>query len=494
MSLKDIELKRYRNFLRKESDSDAEKEEKLWREFKTVLENSVRFLDPSQSEINEALKNTIEKKIERKGAKKNKFVRILKSGKRSLSGDSGTKENAYVKFDGYERTLLAGIWLDAYLLNESVYQKINNGTSLKDTAEKLKTLLPTHKYLPNKFPVDGFCYFVESENPENDKNEIFADLLGDNYREIDLHHSFLAVNLDDDRPTVVIVPNDKEIPQLHHSSSKLFGEVIQEYFLSFAKVVNETELTKRTKNGENFKNLKKCLDRINENPPKSLGQIEKENRELTNNRTNFAEDIFKIERNIHTADINIYNAEDFLNHSLLRSEKEKLAAVLVRPLKHKLEQARADLAYLKLIEEKAKINAEEISNLSNLQAGIYARKLAWFFGILTLIGTLQLFKNFTEWTSFEQLNWIGWEVVLLKTAILIGVVLTAGLIIFKKDFIEFRGLSKDKIPQTKTASPDKQTVPGSPAGLNPAAARTEFSGSNSGPKSETKEPAPISGK
>ncbi len=128
-----------------------------------------------------------------------------------------------------------------------------------------------------------------------------------------------------------------------------------------------------------------------------MSEIENANRDLTKYRVDLAEKIKITENHLHTIEINIGNAERILDNPLLQPKKDDLRKMLIKPLASQAEQIKADITYLKIDEEKAKIIGEEIANLSNLQAGIYGRKLAWLFGLLTLIGAFQLFPEFQNW-------------------------------------------------------------------------------------------------
>lgn len=468
MNIKDIELTRYRSFA---SYTLSQKKTELWSGFAKILELSATFLSVGETK---GLDNTVEKEIKKKPHKKGKFVRILKSG---------TPEDSYIKFSDFERRILAGTFLDCYLLNESVYKK-NEPQSLKDIAQELVGKLPVHPQLPAKLPADCFCYFVESAQPDLDKDEIFAQLLSKKYKETDLDHSYFAISLEDKQAVAVIIPKGVAKTTAHSSATQLFGEVIQEYFLAFAKVANESAAIGILKSVETRTILTDFLDWLEKHPPKTLSEIEYANRELAKYRADLAANIVDAESHIHTIEINIRNAEDVLNYNILKEKKKELAEILIKPLQHQLEQIKANLDYLKLYDNKAKINVEEITNLSNLQAGIYGRKLAWFFGLLTLIGTLQLFKNFTDWISLEQLNWGGWEVTLIKILILAVIILLPCLVIFRIDIKEFLSSSnyefeperQDNIEtdETEIETENKSIIENKPQDkMPPAPAQTE---------------------
>lgn len=434
MKLNDIEITRFCSYA---SQTLLQDQTNLRERFTDILETSITYLSDGKSD---GFANTEEGKIEKKIGKEGHFVRILKSK---------GKTDSYVKFDDFERKLAAGIYLDAYLLKESVYKKVKPGTDankLIGIANQLKDLLPKHNQ-ESKLPADCFCYFVESEQPEADKNEIFEKLLNSIFVEVDLEHSYFAANLQGEQAVAVIIPKDAVKTQKHTLATRLYGEVLQEYFLSYAKVANETASIKSLKAKETRTILINFLDWLEIDPPKTLSQIEYANHNLSTYRSKLADKIITIETHIHTIEINIRNADDVLNHNLWKHKKNELNEILIKPLQHKIEQAKADLAYLKLYDDKAKIQGEEIANLSNLQVSIYGRKLAWFFGLLTLIGAFQLFKGFTDWDDTTA-----------KILILGAIIIIPCWILFVNDIKDYiYGINEFKSPSSETTQTEVKT-------------------------------------
>ena len=409
MKLKDIEITRYSSFA---NHTVSQNQEILWQKFADVLKTSVKTL--SKDGKSDGFENTIEKKLTKRFAKKGYFIRIIKSG---------TNENSYIKFDDFERKLESGIFLDVYLLNESVYKKGEPEMDLNN----LKGLLPKHTQIESKLPTDCYCYFVESKKPEADKKEIFTKLLDWDFEEqfeVDLGHSFFAINLLDENAVAVVIPRDIEKTPKHDSATKLYGEILQEYFLSYAKVAHEIASIKKLKAKEAGEVLICFLGWLEERPrTKTLSQIEYANHQLSTYRADLAVKINRIEIHIHTIEINMGNAVKVLNYEILKTKKDELNQVLIKPLQYELDQIKTDLSYLKLYDEKAKIQGEEITNLSNLQAGIYGRKLAYYFGFLSLIGILQFFKGVENWQDTT------------KILIFVAIILIPVLILFGRDII-----------------------------------------------------------
>lgn len=405
MKLQDLALSRYRFCARKTLKDD---EQFLWENFARLLSENVKNIG--------GLEKTSQKSIERKSAQSGYFVPILASK---------NDESAVVLYDGFYRTLTAGIFLDVYVLQEwiGLAQKFTNVSQLKKAAEKLKPQIWNYAKLESELPAECFCYFTEFSDSNFDTNEVFSALLEtENFSAVELDYAHFAVNFSDETTVAVVISKNFAEPEAKRKATKLFDELLREYFLSLAKVAFETKNVETSDAKSARQILLEYLDWFEKNPPKTLGEIENANRDLTKYRVDLAEKIKAVEVHLHTIEINIRNAEKILDNSLLRQKKDELRQILISPLELLAEQIKADLTYLNIYEEKAKIIGEEIANLSNLQAGIYGRKLAWLFGLLALIGAFQLFKEFQE-----DLN------IWVKIAILVVIILAPILIMFGRE-------------------------------------------------------------
>jgi len=237
-----------------------------------------------------------------------------------------------------------------------------------------------------------------------------------------LDFAHFAIDFAGEKATAAIISKNFAGAEAKKKATKLFDELLREYFLSFAKITFEAKNINALNAKLARRTLLEYLDWFEKNQPRSLREIESANRDLTRYRVDLAEKVKAVEVHLHTMEINIGNAGKILDNPLLRQKKEDLQVMLVKPLELRAEQVRADLGYLKIDEEKARIIGEEIANLSNLQAGIWGRKLAWLFGLLSLIGVLQLFSAFQNWGN----HWA-------KIAILALIILTPILILSGRD-------------------------------------------------------------
>ena len=391
MRITDIELTRYRSFLAHMLSADK-REDECWREFREILKTSAGYLrtdeDPQSEKASEipGLENTVERELKRKDSQKRKINRILKSG---------TETSSYIGIGDIERRLYAASYLDVYLLNESVYK--NCGQSLAKVAEELKDELPQYSKCGTCLPVDSFSFFVETRAVETNKSKIFEELLDRQYVELDLEFAYLAVRLDHHEVSTVIVPKGNKKSKNHALASYLFNELMQEYFLSVAKIANERNLIKEIDPEVSRDDLLQLIAWLNERPLQTIAQIEYANRTLSTYRAVLGENITEIKRHEHTIDLNIGNAAGLTDYAIWSNHKEELTEKLIAPLRHESDQIKANLRYLELFAKLAEIKLAEIGNLSNLQAGIYGRKLAMYFGFLALIGVFQLFKQFMDW-------------------------------------------------------------------------------------------------
>lgn len=445
MKLKDLALSRYRFCARKTLKNN---EDFLWEKFSRLLREKVNSIGGSE--------NTLQKKIERKSPQSGYFVPLINSK------DSSNEESGVVFYQGFYRTLISGIFLDVYILQEwiGLSKQFTTVSQLSKTADKLDPQFNSETKIESELPAECFCYF--SEFPEAgliDRKIFFTLLKTENFFAVELDYAHFAVSFAGERATAVIISKNFAAPEAKQNATKLFDELLREYFLSFAKVIFETNNIKALNAQSARQILLEYLDWYKANPPRSLREIEEANRDLTRYRVDLAEGVKSTEVHLHTMEINIGNAERVLDNPLLRPKKEVLGEILIKPLKLQAEQIRVDLTYLDIYEEKAKIVGEEIANLSNLQAGIWGRKMTWLFGLLSLLGAFQLFSDFQNWSNL-------WA----KTAILATIIFIPILIIFGRDIKNrFINSSKEKFQPTvnKQLSPNiKKTLP-PPAQIEP---------------------------
>lgn len=407
MKIQDLALSRYRFCARK---TLKDREETLWNEFAGLLSENVKNIG--------GLENTLQKELVRKAPKSGHFVPILTS-----NDNSQNEQSAVILYDGFYRTLTAGIFLDVYVLQEWVglSQKFANISNLLKAAEKLKPQIWNYVKLESELPAECFCYFTEFPESNFDPQKIFSALLEtENFTTVELDYAHIAFNFTDEKIIAVIISKNFAAEEAKQKSIKLFEEQLREYFLSFAKVAFEVQNIGNLEAKAARQVLLEYLDWFEKNPPKTLSEIENANRDLTKYRVNLAEKIKAVEIHLHTIAINIRNAEKILDNFLLRQKKEELRQILISPLELQVEQIKADLTYFNIYEEKAKIIGDEIANLSNLQAGIYGRRLAWLFGLLALIGAFQLFPEFQNWENY----WL--KIVILAITILAPIVIMFG--------------------------------------------------------------------
>ncbi len=449
MKLQDLALSRYRFCARKTLKDD---EESLWKKFESLLVETVKNIG--------GLENTSQKSIERKTPKSGYFVPIITSKESSQKDD----ESGVVFYNEFYRTLISGIFLDVYVLQEwiGLAKEFTSVSQLPTTAEKLKKQILEYAKIESELPAECFCYFTEFPESATDTKEIFSTLLEtENFSAIELDYAHFAIDLADEKAVAVIISKNFAEAEAKKKATKLFDELLREYFLSYAKIAFETKNIKSLNAKSARQILVQYLDWFEKNQPKSLSEIENATRDLTRYRVDLAEKVKAIEVHLHTIEINIGNAEKILDNPLLRQKKDDLRRMLIKPLALQAEQIKVDLTYLNIDEEKAKIIGEEIANLSNLQAGIYGRKLAWLFGLLTLIGALQLFPEFQTWQNL-------WA----KIAILAAIIFTPILILFGRDIKDrIFNTSKDKFQPIENKKIARQKTKGE---LPPMSAQDEI--------------------
>lgn len=382
MKLNDLELNRYSFFAR---TTQLDDEDELWGQFKPRLESAVKSVG--------GWENTSQKNLTRPAARQGYFVPIATS----KQGDS-----EFVFHDGFHRKLISGIFLDAYVLQERIglEERISSFDRLSAAAEQLKAQLPRHAETVSQFPTECFCHFTELEESFGEPHKIFKTLLGtDDFTQTEFRHAFFAITLQDDVAKAAIIAKTFEGRGGKDQASKMVDLLLQEYFLSFAKVVHEIDAIDQLNAVSSRKNLNDYLRSLNERQPATLSEIEKANQTLSRHRAELAEKLQTIEAHQQTIAVNITNAERILDNLLWREKKGELHPILIGPLKYRVEQIKVNLTYLRISEDMARIKGEEIANESNLKAAGYGRKLAWIFGSLSLIGALQLFPAFINWSD-----------------------------------------------------------------------------------------------
>lgn len=412
MKLQDLALSRYRFCARKTLKDD---ENVLWEQFDKLLSETVREIG--------GIENTSQKPIERKASKRGYFVPIIISKKSSKTDD----ESDIVFHDGFYRTLISGIFLDVYVLQQwiGLTGEFTDTSQLPATAKKLKKQTLKYTKIESELPAECFCYFTEFPNFSADAEQIFSTLLEtENFFAVEFDYAHFAVDFADEKTVAVIISKNFAGAEAKKKATKLFNELLREYFLSLAKIDFETKNIKSLDAKSARQTLLDYLDGVKEKHPTTLREIENANRILTKNRVELAEKVKAIEVHLHTIEVNIENAERILDNPLLRQKKDDLRRMLIKPLELQAEQIKVDLTYLNIDEEKAKIIGEAIANLSNLQAGVWGRKLAWLFGLLSLIGALQLFPEFQNWhVDDEQKLW-------KKIVILVTIIFVSSILIF----------------------------------------------------------------
>jgi hypothetical protein len=403
-----LQLSRYRYFHCKDTNGD---EDKHWQSFKAELTEHIKKIG--------GYANASASEIKREYAKSGFYVPIIshKTGK------------SYVEHNGFYRTLDSGIFHDVYAMQGwvGVTSKFVNSAALKKAAESLEDE-SEFEIGESEFPCDCRCYWSEINNAddidEKGIKEVLSLLLKSdfyNYIELDFAHFAFTVDFEKQSSAAVILTKNY-VDSAKDTAAKLLNKLLYEYFLSVAKVDSETRIISELKTLETRQAVVALLAKYKSHPPKTLSQIENANRELNDIRADLGEKIKDIERHLHTIEINIGNAKEIIRSDILANNTEELSKVLISPLETIFNQKKANLTYHKIIEEKAKVISEEVANLSNLQAGIYGRKLAWVFGLLALVGVLQLFPEFQQKITLWQ-----------RIAILIVVVLIPFVVLFRRD-------------------------------------------------------------
>jgi len=193
MKLEDLALSRYRFCAKKTLNDD---ENFLWKKFESLLFETVGKIG--------GLENTSQKSIEQKTSKSGYFVPIITSKKSSKKDD---KSNI-VHYNGFYRTLISGIFLDVYVLQEwiGLAGEIPDVSQLPTTAEKLKKQIYLYTRIESELPAECFCYFTEFPESASETKEIFTKLLEtEKFLAVELDYAHFAICFADEKAVAVII-------------------------------------------------------------------------------------------------------------------------------------------------------------------------------------------------------------------------------------------------------------------------------------------------
>jgi len=444
MRLMDLEFNCYHFYARKTQFNNEESS--LWKEFEPHLQSAVDKIG--------GIRNISQETIVNPTPRHGFFVPIATSQR---------GQSEFIEIDGYHRKLISGVYLDVYIIQErvAVEAEIQSLETLRETTADLVSKLPQNPESSIRYAAESFCYFSELEQIDEQPGEIFEELLKTkDYGHVELSHCFYAIILGENRADAVILSKNYAGQEAKNNASKMLDVLLQEYFLSFAKIVNEVISIDEVGASSTRENLTVYLYELAEKPPKTLSAIEKANRKLSQLRAELAGQIQTIESHLHTILINIRNAEKILDNSLLEEKKEELHKIMVKPLDSKSEQIQSNLGYLKITAEISKIKAEEIANLSTLQAGIWGRKITLLFGFLSVLGLLQVFPENQSPADF-------WN----KAGILVVLASLMILVIFGREFLG--NIFKTTKEETRTPKEKESIKYNSKPALAPMSAKTE---------------------
>lgn len=181
-------------------------------------------------------------------------------------------------------------------------------------------------------------------------------------------------------------------------ASELVDDVLPEYFLSWAKIAHEREAAAHDTAAakEVQAALQKFLgeQELEQKVPGSLQRMEEASEQLANFRTALATAVARGRRHLHTMGLNIGNAERLLEDSLLHTRQEELRGLLVKPLELPRLQLEADLSYYEIELTKGQMVNEKLKDITQIRNAVWGRLLTALFGLLSLLGILQLFPDF----------------------------------------------------------------------------------------------------
>ena len=386
MKLRDVSLSSTEFFLRKTESSTQDSKKAFWEDFKQIigcLEKEVEGNTHGQTNY-----STLEEAPFRQG----QITPILSS--------PWIKK----KSNKFLRRFISRVFLDVFSLQiflcrfgETTIKNLDNvNRQLLDELSILKEKINrercrTRETQNNRLKSECLCYWVEFPDDadiEINAERVFTIVFESNaFQEIDFSFARIAfIEVKDELKFCLLV---KDVS----NSTIFFNDLLPEYFLSWAKVRNEESLLKQKAIESARANLNDLLEQSKHQKLPSLSEIEDMNFKLSGARTAFAEKFLDMQFHLRTLEINISNAEKLLNRQLLHERKELLTELWIKPLKLVAEQTSAYLSYYQIILEKSRITSEKIATETNLKSAIYSRRLAFLFGLFSLIGILQLFPD-----------------------------------------------------------------------------------------------------
>lgn len=305
------------------------------------------------------------------------------------------------------RKLISRSLLDVYSLQTAV-AKVGTAdvTAIAGVIEKLPKFEPqVFEQKKDDFSLKTKCQCIFIELDEDIEKYSLKEIF-DNafigvgiqkplYREIDLGYAKVAI-LESRKDAVwTIVPARAEDVD---RAGSLIDDILPEYFLSFAKVENENRLA-----ANDIRNAKKSKARLSQfldddlkKLPASLSLMEDASEKLADFRANLAVEITRARRHLLTIGINVGNAERLLESSLLFAKKDELKNLLLEPLRLKQEQIAADLSYCEIDLTRGISTNEKLKDITQIWSSVWSRRFTIMFGLLSLLGILQLFPEFAS--------------------------------------------------------------------------------------------------
>jgi len=261
------------------------------------------------------------------------------------------------------------------------------------------------------------------------------------YREIDLGYANVAILESRTSAVWVIVPVRKEDVD---KAGSLTDDLLPEYFLALAKVENENQLAMKdlAKAKKSKAYLSHFLDNDLNELPASLNGMEDASEALADLRANLAVEMTRTRRHLLTIGINISNVERLLESSLLFREKDELKRLLIVPLRLRQEQIVADLSYCEIDLTRGISTNEKLADITQIWSSIWSRRSTIMFGLLSLLGILQLFPEFAS-----GIPWY-WRIAILAAVAIVFIVWATFPEILKKH--RRRHSSRKKLSKVST--------------------------------------------
>lgn len=301
---------------------------------------------------------------------------------------------------GVWRTMEARALLDALYVQAGCYRE---GVSYPNAIEFLKQAEWIYKRGADAFLGDAVCLtgeLVQTTTVDQAK-DIAQQMLGQWFGRqpppqlspIELPCGYFAVPVGVQEEAWVLLVHDKD--QARDQAAHLLHRLLPPMLLAWVKsrfIMQEFE-GKLLPDAETKQDtMDAALNSVRWDAPR-LRELENLSEAIAKHHGVSLESLSLCEERLETLRTNATNVERLLDDSLLASNKTRLDALLVEPLRLNAQQIHTDLRYLSVTHAKAEQALRSIETIAQVRAGRVGRNITILFGLFVVFDVLKLFPE-----------------------------------------------------------------------------------------------------